>query len=170
MSKPIALVIASEDFRDEEYFDPKTQLENAGYEIHTVSGQTGPCKGMLGGTAYADHRIDSIKAENYQAMVFIGGGGAREYYHHPEAHRLVHESIRSGIILAAVCIAPIILANAGVLNQVHATCFKSEQGELARLGAICTGRGVERDQRILTAAGPAFISEFSSTLIQMLKL
>ena len=169
MSKTIALVIASENFRDEEYFVPKTQLEKAGYTIHTVSSRLGNLKGMLGGTALATHLIEGLAVDSYLAVVFIGGSGAKEYFNLAEAHRIALQAFQNGIIIAAICIAPIILANAGILKGKKATWYKNDNTDLTCQGAIFTGKGVEQDGTILTASGPASATDFARALIRMLK-
>jgi len=60
--------------------------------------------------------ISKINIDNYDAVVFVGGGGATEYFNDSIAHKIVKESIAKGKVLAAICIAPNILANAGVLK------------------------------------------------------
>jgi len=48
MSKKIAMIIASQKFRDEEYAVPKKVFEDNGFEVTTASSTTSVCKGMLG--------------------------------------------------------------------------------------------------------------------------
>jgi len=50
----VLLVVAQNGFRDEEYFKPKTILEDAGYRVKTGSVKVGTARGKLGGTAKID--------------------------------------------------------------------------------------------------------------------
>jgi len=77
-----------------------------------------------------------------------------EYFNSGVALDIARETADKGKILAAICIAPSVLANAGVLNGVRVTGFPSEQARLRRAGAIYTGAPVERDGLIITGRGP----------------
>jgi len=92
--------------------------------------------------------------DDFDAIIFIGGVGAREYFNNGVAFDIAREAADKGKILAAICIAPSVLANAGVLNGVRVTSFPSERPRLQRAGAIYTGAAVERDGPIITGIGP----------------
>ena len=150
-SKKALMVIAFNNFRDEELFDTKEELEKAGIETAVASIKTGTAKGMLGGTANAAIAIGDADSKDYDAVVFIGGGGASIYFNNKKAHEIANSTYNSGKILAAICIAPSTLANAGLLKGKKATCFPSEAQNLKSKGAIYTGKAVEIDGRIITA-------------------
>jgi protease I len=148
------LIIASENFRDEELFETKFVLDNAGVETVTASSRTGVIKGMLGGSAEARILVKDIAVDDYDAIIFIGGSGAREYFDSGVAMDIAREAADKRKVLAAICIAPSVLANAGVLNGVRATSFLSERANLQKAGAIYTGTPVERDGLVITGNGP----------------
>jgi len=152
--KRAVLIIASKNFRDEEFFETKFVLGDAGVEAVTASTRKGAIKGMLGGIADATILVNDIVVDDYDAIIFIGGSGATEYFNKGVALDIVREAADKGKILAAICIAPSVLANAGVLNGVRVTGFPSEQARLRRAGAIYTGAPVERDGLIITGIGP----------------
>ncbi|MHC4258949.1 MAG: DJ-1/PfpI family protein [Planctomycetota bacterium] len=148
------LIVASENFRDEELFETELVLEDAGVETVTASTRTGPIRGMLGGIAEARIILNEIVVDDYDAIVFIGGIGAREYFNNAVAWDIAREAADKGKVLGAICIAPSILANAGVLNGVRVTGFPSERAGLQRAGAMFTGNPVERDGPVITASEP----------------
>jgi len=152
--KRAVLIIASENFRDEELFETKFVLDEAGVETVTASTRIGVIKGMLGGTAEARILVRDIRVDDYDAIIFIGGSGAREYFDNGVALDIAREAADKRKVLAAICIAPSVLANAGVLNGVRVTSFPSERVRLKRAGAIYTGAPVERDDPIITGSGP----------------
>jgi len=57
-------------------------------------------------------------------------------------------------VLGAICIAPVTLAKAGVLEGKRATVWKSEGETLKEHGADYTGASMEADGKIITADGP----------------
>lgn len=153
MAKKVVMIIAFEGFRDEEYREPKGVLEKAGIEVITASSKLGTAKGKLGMSAKVDITLDQVHVSDYDAILFIGGPGCYGYYDNPTAHKIAQETIKQGKILGAICAAPGILAKAGVLKGKKATMF-TDDGTLAKGGAIYTGNGVEVDGKIITATGP----------------
>ncbi|MCF0104655.1 MAG: DJ-1/PfpI family protein, partial [Eggerthellaceae bacterium] len=130
MSKSVLLVIAKEIFRDEEYLEPKQILEDAGIQVTTASTEPGPCKGKLGATATADISVKDAAQNTYDAVVFIGGGGAEAYIDNPIANSLVDKALASSEILAAICLAPSILAHADALRDIRATAWEGQEQDL----------------------------------------
>ncbi|MCD6225715.1 DJ-1/PfpI family protein [bacterium] len=156
----VLLVIAPENFRDEELFETKKVLEAAGFQTEVVSQKTGVLKGMLGGTVSVKKTIADIAVADYQAVVFVGGTGASVYFDDLLALNLAQEAVDQGKVVAAICIAPSILANAGVLKGKRATAFSSEKENLKNQGAIWVDQPVVRDGKIITASGPTAARDF----------
>jgi putative intracellular protease/amidase len=62
--------------------------------------------------------FDEVDAEKYDAFVFVGGGGAyQEYYNNPDYLELA----KRAKLLAAICIAPSLLASGGLLKGKEVT-------------------------------------------------
>ncbi|MBS3057718.1 MAG: DJ-1/PfpI family protein [Candidatus Diapherotrites archaeon] len=168
-SKKALIVIAFSNFRDEELFDTQAELEKAGIETTVASIKTGIAKGMLGGETQVQTTIEDADSKDYDAVVFIGGGGASVYFNNKRAHEIASSACNSGKILAAICIAPSTLANAGLLKGKKATCFPSEAQNLKSKGAIYTGKAVETDGKIITADGPESAHAFGKAIANALK-
>ena len=111
----ILMVIAPETFRDEEYAVPRQIFEQHGARVVTASSKVGPITGKLGMVAIAGLQLASADASDYGAIVFVGGAGAQVYFDDPIAHALAHSAFNANKVLAAICIAPSILARAGLL-------------------------------------------------------
>lgn len=120
-------------------------------------------KSIFGITIKPDILISKINIDNYDAIVFVGGGGAKEYFNDSIAHKIVKESIAKGKVLAAICIAPNILANAGVLKDKKPTCFYPKN--IIEKGAIYSGKTVEQDGKIITAEDPHVAQDFAKAII-----
>jgi len=158
--KRAALVVASQNFRDEELFETKRALDAAGVQTVIVSTRIGIITGALGNITEANILIGQVRVDDYDAIIFIGGPGAIEYFTNPFALNLAREAVVKRKILAAICIAPTILANAGVLPGVRVTGFLSERDRLIFAGAVYTGLPVEQDRLIITGSGPAASIQF----------
>jgi len=165
-------IVAQRGYQDLEYSIPKKILEQAGIEVVTASKSGGTCIGKLGGMIKESVSLADIKTENYDLVVFIGGPGAVEYQHDSQAHHLAQEAFSKYKWLAAICIAPTILAYAGVLKGRKATVWNGDGRQsslLSSQGAKYTGDKVTVDGKIITANGPEAAEEFAKTLIKLLK-
>jgi len=169
MKKKAVLVIAEQDFRDEEYLVPKGILSQAGVEVTTASTTTGEAVGKLGHKVHPDLLVSQIKVEDYDALVFVGGGGAAQYFADETAHNLARGFAQAGKVVAAICIAPVILAQAGLLRGKRATVFPDGVSELTKAGAIYTAQSVERDGRIITGNGPDAAEAFGHEIVRQLQ-
>lgn len=167
--KKVLMIIAGNNFRDEEFFQPYDLLKQCGAAVTIASSRKDKARSMFGKSVAPDLLLADCKAADYDAVVFIGGPGASEYFTNPAAHALARSAMESGKILAAICIAPVTLANAGVLKGRKAVCFPSMEEQLARQGAIVGTQAVLQDGRILTATGPEAAKAFAEALVNMLK-
>ncbi len=168
------MIVAYRDFRDEEYFIPREIFEKADINIVTSSSSAGVAIGKFGGEAKVDILLKDLKAEDYDAVVFIGGSGAREYIDNEVCHNIAKEALAKGRILAAICIAPAILARAGALKGKKATVWsapldKSAINILKEEGANYQEQNVVQDGSVLTAIGPLAAKDFAEILLSMLK-
>lgn len=166
----VLMVIAPEVFRDEEYAAPKEVLEASGTRVTTASLYTGTCHGKLGMSAEATVALGDAHATDYDAVVFVGGGGAQVFFDDPDAHALARDTAGLGHVVGAICIAPSVLARAGLLNGVRATAFPSQREDLIAHGAVWSDGPVEVDGRIVTANGPDAARDFGLALADLLGL
>ncbi len=169
MKKRAVLIIAAENFRDEELLEPKAILEKNGIEVKVASTIIGQAKGKLGASVKTDMLISDINSADFDAVVFIGGPGAVIYIDDPVANKVIADTLKNKKVLAAICIAPAILAKAGALKDKRATVWESEGEMLKTCGARYTGKDVEQDGNIITAAGPFAAKEFAETIVKELK-
>ena len=160
------MVIAMENFRDEELFVPAKLFEETGIKVTIASTVTSKVTGMLNGIAKPDVLLKNVKVKDYDAVIFVGGIGARIYYNDKIAHQIAKDAAEQDKVLAAICIAPNILANAGLLQGKKATCWDS--AILTKNGAKYQNKNVVRDGKIITANGPRAAYEFGQVIIKVL--
>jgi protease I len=101
-----------------------------------------------------------VRVSDYDCIVFIGGVGATVYFDDPLAHSIASEAAAAGKVVAAICVSPVTLARAGVLQGRRATVFPDYAAELENAGAMYTGEDVTVDGRIITANGPGAAEKF----------
>jgi protease I len=166
--KKIVMIIAPQNFRDEELLQPKNILTEKGAEVVVASASLETAKGMLGAEIKPDIMVSEIKPEDWDAIILIGGTGASQYWDDSSVHSLLNEAAKQNKIVGAICIAPVTLANAGILSGKKATVFGSEVQKLKDKGAECTGKDVERDGNVITASGPQAANQFGNAIAQAL--
>ena len=169
--KNILMIIASKNFRDEEYFIPFEIFQKNGAKITTASSVEGEIIGIEGGEARSTITLKKVGVRNFDAVVFIGGNGTKEYFDNNDAHNIAQETVNFKKVLAAICIAPVILARAGILKGKTATVWssianKSGKEELKKAGCAISKERVAQDEKIITADGPSAAKEFAETIIK----
>jgi protease I len=168
--KVVVMVVAPERFRDEEYAEPRTVLEGRGAQIVTASTKPGECVGKLGARICAEVALSDVEPSGIDALVFVGGAGAETYFDDPVAHALVRAMLDLGKVVGAICVAPSVLAHAGVLRGRRATAYPDRAPDLAAHGAVYTAGPVEVDGQVVTANGPEAAREFGMALGDLLGL
>jgi len=164
----VVFIVPNALFRDEELFETRFVLDRAGLNTIVAGARTGPVTGMLGNVVQAELTINELAVDNYDAIVFVGGPGARQYLKSSTALDIAREAAVKGKIIAAISTAPAILANAGVLQGIRATCLLTERGRLQQGGAIYTGTPVEVDGPVITARDPAAAALFGQAIADVL--
>src|SRR3989339_1716102 len=111
------IIIAQKDFRDEEFFEPKEILEKNGIEVKVASEELAMAYGKMGGEFMPDLKLEDAKAEDFDAIIFVGGIGAEMYLDDPVAHRLANDFHGGGKIVAAICFVSFFFLRLGVLKR-----------------------------------------------------
>ena len=166
--KKVVMIIAPENFRDEELMRPKEILQGYGAKVVIASKGVEVATGMLGASVPVDLDISDVNVDDYDAVIFVGGSGASTYFNDTTAHEIAKTAYEKGKVIGAICIAPSTLANAGVLNGKRATSWPSERKNLESKGATYVEQPVVVDGRIVTANGPSAASEFGKKIAELL--
>jgi len=172
MNKKVAIIIASKDFRDEEYFITKEVLESNNITVKTVSDEN-KAIGKFGGEAKVDITIDKLNIDNFDGIIFAGGSGALERLDNQVSYDICNECVEKEKILAAICISPVILANAGVLRGKKATVWSSNMDKsgihsIQEKGASFEQKSVIVDKNIITGENAEASKEFGEVIVKVL--
>ena len=165
--RTVLLIIAPTGFQDHELADTRKSLEEAGFQVILGSTRVGPCTGKFGSTEQATVALKDCHVENFNRVAFIGGPGAEVLADNEDAQILARATVDAGKPLGAICIAPLILAKAGVLKGKRVTVWDSEGEQIAAIqeyGAIYSGEDVTVDGLIITGNGPQAASAFGRSL------
>jgi len=166
--KKILMVLSPKNFCDEEFFKTRVVLQAQGAQIVTASKGVEEATGMEGGKAKIDIQLGKVKINDYNALIFIGGSGAGTYLQDEIATSLAKEAVKNKILVGAICLTLAILAKANLLKGKKVTSDVSARSQLAKKGAIVTGKGVQVDGRIVTACSAENAEEFGEKLAEIL--
>ncbi len=168
----VLVVIAPEKFRDEEFTLPAAELQKAGIGYDIASQKQGTSTGMLGTKVNATLSFKQIDPGSYDGILIVGGVGAQSHLWDDEIlGGIVKKFYASAKVIGAICLAPGVLARAGILKGKRATYFNTpiSSREMKAGGAVPVDRAVVSDGRIITANGPAAAAEFAGMYIRILK-
>ncbi len=171
MTKKALFIVAQQGYQPTEYATPKQILESNDVEVTTASGNVGTCTATDNSTTEAIVAIADINVSDYGAVVFVGGPGAVGYQHNVQAHLTAQEAINRDKVLAAICIAPTILAYADVLKGKKATVWNQDGNQaeiLTKNGAEFVDQPVVVDGKIVTANGPPAAEEFGKRVLELI--
>ncbi|OPL10655.1 MAG: hypothetical protein AVO34_10290 [Firmicutes bacterium ML8_F2] len=164
--KKILMIIAPENFRCEELLVPQEIFEWQGAKVIIASKVTGEIKGMYGAVAEADIPLSEVETVDYDAVIFVGGSGAQQYWDDPAIHDLARRFRDEKKVIGAICIAPVILDRAGVLKGCKISIFHSASSEIKT--ARVTNNSVTVDGNIVTGNGPDAAEEFAGGIVDQL--
>ncbi len=164
----ILMVLPPQDYQEDELNVPKEHFLNNGYEVTLASKGVETATGMNGENAPVDVEIDEVDISPYQAVVFVGGDGiySLKLSEDPDYVGLAKKSALQNKLVAAICLGPWILADAGLLQGKEATA--AETDHIKSKGAVISDQPVVSDGNIITANGPDVAQEFAEAVVSAL--
>ena len=169
--KKVAILVA-DMFEQVEFIEPRKALEDAGATTEVVSIQEGEVQGFdhydRADTVRADRTVEEASADDYDALLLPGGVGNPDNLRQDEnAVAFVRGFFEQGKPAAAICHAPWMLIEAGVVRGRTLTSFPSLQTDLRNAGASWVDEEVVVDGNLVTSRRPADIPAFSRELLKL---
>lgn len=165
----ILYVMAYKNFQDEEYFETKKIFENNGYKTKISSSIIGKGQGKLGSSVNIELLFSEVDTVNFDAIIFVGGLGCITLWDDWRAQGLAKLFLENKKIVAGIGSGVVIMANAGILKNIKATCSTADESHVRHGEADIVGDNVVVSGNIITANGPKSAKEFANTLINILK-
>lgn len=163
---PSVLVILANGFEEIEATAPIDLLRRAEAEVTVaVLGEGIHVTGRSGITMHADTSLDEAAVRDFDCVFLPGGPGVTLLRADPRVRDLVLRQHSAGQWLAAICAAPLVLNDAGVLNGRRYTAHFSTASELHH---IIAGENSIVDGHIMTSRGAGTALEFGLLLIEQL--
>lgn len=165
------LIMATNGFEQSELEVPLHKLKEAGATVHVATLDGKAIKGWdqkdWGSSVDADLKIADAKPSDYDAIVLPGGQINPDLLRvEKDAISLIKEFAKHGKTIAAICHAPWLLIEAGIINGRDATSYKSIKTDMMNAGANWTDETVVTDQGIITSRNPGDLDAFVSKIIE----
>ncbi|OCW57889.1 type 1 glutamine amidotransferase domain-containing protein [Hoeflea olei] len=165
------LIMATNGFEQSELEYPLEQLKKAGATVHVASLDGKPIKGWddkdWGASIEADLKISEVKVDDYIALVLPGGQINPDLLRvEKDAVMLVRDFVTGDKIVAAICHAPWLLIEAGVIKGREATSYHSIRTDMENAGAKWIDKEIAIDNGIITSRSPKDLEAFVAKIIE----
>jgi len=163
---PTVLTLLAEGFEEIEALTPIDLLRRAGAGVVTAAlGGQIHVTGRSGVTLHADATLAAVAGDDFDCVFLPGGPGTRLLRADARVHELVRRQHAAGRWLAAICAAPAVLHDAGLLAGRRYTAHFSVAAELP---AILAHERTVADGRLLTSRGAGTAFDFGLLLVEKL--
>ncbi|MCL2323297.1 MAG: DJ-1/PfpI family protein [Oscillospiraceae bacterium] len=163
-----ALLFLANGFEEIEALSVVDILRRAGVTISTCSimGQN-QVKGSHNIIVIADLNIKDIHEKDYDVFILPGGmPGAKNLKENKDVIRIIKNAFKEKKLIAAICAAPIVLIEAGILKGKNVTSypgFLDKNGDYNFLEDT-----IVIDENIITSRGPATAPYFAFAILEKL--
>ena len=165
------LILATHRFEQSELEVPRDRLKAAGATVDIVSPEAGEIKGWdekdWGRPVKVDKALDAVSADDYDAIVLPGGQINPDLLRvNDKALALITAFHKQKKVIAAVCHAPWLLIETGIIKGRRATSYHSIKTDMINAGAQWEDASVVTDQGIITSRNPDDLEDFSNKIIE----
>ena len=158
------LCLLTDGFEEIEAVTPVDLLRRAGIRVTVASLKGAVLTGRCGVRIEADELLDSVNPGDYDLLLIPGGPGVGDMRADGRAAALAKQFDGAGRTVAAICAAPLVLMDAGLLAGRRFTAYHSVRPEL---GGGLEERVVE-DGNLITSRGAGTAMDFAFAIITRL--
>jgi 4-methyl-5(b-hydroxyethyl)-thiazole monophosphate biosynthesis len=145
-------------------------LRRAGISVTTasLSGQRQLTASRQVGLV-ADTLLDNVLNDEFDMLLLPGGQpGTTHLNADQRIHTLIQRQQQADKFIAAICAAPLVLAESGVLNGKQATCYPGTLDAETWPEISLSDEPVVIDRKVLTSRGPGTAMDFALSIIELL--
>jgi 4-methyl-5(b-hydroxyethyl)-thiazole monophosphate biosynthesis len=143
-------------------------LRRAKISVVTAGLDEKPIKASRGVMLIADTTLEEIQKQSFDMIVLPGGlPGADNLSNDPRIIQLLKKMQQQGKYIAAICAAPKVLANAGLLTNKSATSYPGILNNDKQVMEFID-QPIVIDGKVITSRGPGTAMDFALALIETL--
>ena len=164
-------ILATDGFEEVELTKPKKALDDAGAQTTVISIKSGKIQGMnhadKGRTVAVDQTLAEAKPQDFDALMLPGGlMNPDSLRSTEEALEFVRHFFREGKPVAAICHAPWVLIDAGVVRGRTLTSWPAIKTDVRNAGGNWMDQEVVVDNGLVTSRKPDDIPAFNEKMIE----
>ena len=163
-------IILGEGFEEIEAITPCDILRRGGVAVSFAAfGAKTSVKGAHGISVLADVLVSDILPASNDTFVVPGGmGGVNSIKSDMLTRKVIETAAKHGASLAAICAGPSVLAQLGLIDGKHITCYPGTEELMG--GAICeASMSTLSDGTLITGRAPGSAIDFGLKLLSHLK-
>ena len=161
-------VLLAEGFEEVEALAPVDILRRADIDVKTAGVGGDMVCGAHNIYVKADMKIEDIDVTTVDGIVLPGGmPGTLNLQKDDTVNKLIKHCNDKGLLICAICAAPMILGELGLLDGKTATCYPGFEEHLK--GAILGKNPVEVADKFITGKGPGASFEFGKAIVNYIK-
>ena len=162
-------VLIENTYQDLEFWYPTLRLRAAGAEVKVVGESAGKAyAGSHGYPAQAEVGAGDVRAEDFDGVVIPGGYAPDKMRRNPAMVELVRALDRDGKLVAAICHAGWMLAEADIARGRRVTSVANIRTDLVHAGANWEDAEVVIDRNLVTSREPKDLPAFGEAIIDTL--
>jgi protease I len=165
-------ILATDGFEQAELLEPKKAIEHAGAQTQVISIKSGKIKGWdvdkWGQEVAVDLTVDSADPNQYDALLLPGGAmNPDKLRTEPKAVEFAKSFFQAQKPVAAICHAPWLLVEAGVVQGKTLTSWPSLKTDIRNAGGNWVDQEVALDGKLVTSRKPSDIPAFNEQFIKL---
>lgn len=166
---PRVLIPLAPGFEELEAVSLSNILRRAGIDVVTAGLHPGTVCASRGTVVVPDTSLEQVMHEDFDLVVLPGGlPGADNLRDDPRIIHLLQRTYVEGRLVGAICAAPKVLAQAGLLSGRRATHYPGAMNADALEGVSDSTEAIEIDGRVLTSRSPGTAMDFALVLVEQL--
>jgi protease I len=169
------LIMATDGFEQSELMIPQEKLSEAGATVEVAAPKSRMKSGKIygwdesdwGKTVSVDKDLDDVDPAQYDALVLPGGQiNPDKLRVETKAIEIIRAFYSSGKVVAAICHAPWLLIEAGIIKDMQCTSYHSIKTDVMNAGGRWRDETVVTDKGLITSRNPGDLDAFVNKIIE----